>query len=70
MANAPTVELETRSVMRVSLQPGDVLVIQCEGNLPEAARKRLSDSLSKLFPGHQVLILERGITLSVVGSAE
>ena len=66
--NSPEITLETRSVMRVNLQPSDVLVVRSDNALPVAERVRMLEALHRSFPGHEVLILDRGITLSVVGA--
>ncbi len=50
----------------VSLRPGDVVVIMSPNRLSEQGYQRLSESVKRHFPGHEMVILEEGMTLGVV----
>lgn len=50
------------------LEPGDVLVLQCDDQIPRANREILRQDIEEAFPGfgRGMLILDAGRTLGVV----
>ncbi|MDD5367469.1 MAG: hypothetical protein PHQ40_00425 [Anaerolineaceae bacterium] len=55
---------------KVSLKPGDILVVKPAVQLPEAAQQRMKVMFSSIFPGHKVLVLEPGLELGVISGEE
>lgn len=55
-------------LQRLSLKPGDRLVLTVKGQLSRAATERLSACLKERIPGHEVIVLEEGMTLGAVGA--
>lgn len=58
--------LDIKEVERLTLKPGDVLVVKVPSRLSPEARAGLRESLRALFPEHKCAILEEGMTLEVV----
>ena len=54
-------------VQRLRLKPGDVLVLSYSGAMPYPDKERTIEIMKTLFPNNRALILDRGITLAVVG---
>lgn len=50
----------------VRLQAGDVLVLHSETRLADAEYEHIVAGMKKQFPGHEVLVMEGGVKLSVV----
>lgn len=42
----------------LSLQPGDVLVVHCEGRLTQEAAARVRERVQAIIPGNQCLVLD------------
>lgn len=67
--HAPKTSTDTPSVHRVKLEPGDTLVLTFPGNLGMEACERIDKHMAKVFPGHELIILQDGMTLSVVSES-
>jgi len=52
---------------RISLKPSDVIVVQTPLVMPQNQSAHTVQSLAEVFPGHKVILLDGGATLSVVG---
>ncbi|MBW1779283.1 MAG: hypothetical protein JRL30_00950 [Deltaproteobacteria bacterium] len=65
----PTPEdmIEVTELKRVRLEPGDTVVIITEKRLGQANSERIIDHLKDVFPNHEVLILEDGLRIGVMG---
>jgi hypothetical protein len=67
---------EVGSISRLTVQPGQVIVVECPMRLTEEQAthiyQRLLHELRPIFPQTKILVLSEGITLKVVdqGSAE
>ena len=57
-------------VKRLAVQPDDVIVIEATNPLPMELVDRMRLHLDGVFPGHKVLVLDRGMTLRVATPAE
>lgn len=55
---------------RVSLEPGDKIVIHYDRCLSPSARENLREELRRVFGDHQVVILTEGATMSIVRPAK
>lgn len=62
---ALTRELKDGTVTTLQVRPGDVLVVQHPKPLPSSSHERIHQLVAKLFPGHQVLVLDDGASLLV-----
>lgn len=51
------------SLTKLALNPGDVVVVMSPRALTEGTIQRLEVQLKAVFPGHQVLVLDEGLTL-------
>jgi hypothetical protein len=58
--------IQVADLKRVSLEPGDVVVLQVPGDLSDKHAALLRENLSEAFPGHEIGILTGGAQLSVV----
>ena len=54
---------------RLQLQPGDTIVVQTALAISSEQRTALSAYVMSRMPGHAVLVLDRGVSLSAVGAA-
>ena len=54
---------EAAQIAVLRIEPADVLVLRHHGRLSPLAYDRLTEAICKRFPGHELLILEEGITL-------
>lgn len=52
------------SIMHI--QPGDVIVANYPGVLTSGAIQNVNDSIRRVFPNNTVMVLEEGMTLSLV----
>lgn len=55
---------------KVSVKPGDVIVLMAEMALSEAAVKNLTASFKEVFPDNKITILEEGFKLGVMAKGE
>ena len=69
-AGAIVTEFKIESAQRVRLEPGDVLVVFSERPLPTSAGARISERLNAVFPDNQVVVLDKGLRLAVLGADE
>lgn len=61
---------EVASIQLASFKPGDVLVLECQGQLDEWQYLSLSSTIEHVFPGHRVIVLEDGATLKVARAVQ
>src|SRR6266545_1812765 len=61
---------EIEAVQRVSLRPGDVVVIRVAASLPADVAQRIHDQAAAVFPDNEIVILGLGATLEIVTPAE
>lgn len=54
-------------VQRLVLNEGDILVLNCDRELTMDMAERLRAMLIEQIPGHQVLVLCKGLTIGVLG---
>lgn len=66
--DADEVEFESASVMR--LQPGDVLLFRSPDRLTMEQSTRVSGILEKLFPSHEIFVIDAGQDLMAVRPAK
>jgi len=57
-------------LQRIKAEPGDVFVLQCDGFLSDKSVSYISERFDALFPGHQVMVLDGGMKLGVVGASK
>lgn len=50
----------------LSLQPGDVLVLQAEKRLDMQTRKDIIGRLEGMFPDNKAIVLDEGVELNIV----
>ena len=65
MSKATEIRFIEAAFQQVQIDGGDVIVLSYPGVLPLEALARLQESLEKVFPGRECLILEEGATLGV-----
>lgn len=53
-------------LQRVSVEPGDTLVLKVPQPLPDDVCARLSERIESLFPGHKCIVLCDGLELGVI----
>jgi len=75
MANAPTIDVtlkleEVGRLKTLSLQPGDVLVVESDHCLSAHTIERISQQIEGVFVGHRCVVLSEGLKLKVARSAE
>jgi hypothetical protein len=58
------------SIAKLSLAPGDILVVKVHQRIAQETFNRISDYFSQQAPGHRVLILDRDLDLSVLTKAD
>ena len=64
-----TAELqEFTKIQRVTLAPSDVVVLHCEEHLGHETAKRLSEMVKSIWPENKVVILDRGVEMSIVAA--
>jgi len=49
-----------------ALEPGDVLVVECQELLSQDTANWIKAQLDRVFPGHACIVLDRGVTLKGV----
>ena len=72
-STAITVSLKLEEVGRLktlSLEPGDVLVVESNYVLPDHTIARIAQHLESVFVGHRCVVLSEGLKLKVARSAE
>lgn len=52
------------------LEPGDIIALRYEDDLPAEQARRLKEYGEAAFPGHSVVVLTGGVDLVVVREAE
>lgn len=68
---ARTNKYDLRKISRIEIADDDVLVVHCERNLSAETAQNLQDSLTKIFGNaREVLVLDKGVTLTVVSGAK
>ena len=60
-------EQEMPTVKVARLEPGDVVVVTVPFTITQDVRSHMTRKTEERFPGHAVLVLDAGITLSAVG---
>jgi len=58
--------IEIKDIQRVKLEPGDILLVRYEGILPVAEKDRIAKQVQTRLPGHEVIVMDGGLTLSVI----
>ena len=48
------------------LRPGDVILVDVDGNVSQQQSDEIHGQLQKVWPGHEVLICDEGLRLRVV----
>lgn len=54
---------------RLVLRDGDVLVVSCEGRISDEIAERIKAAFQEKFSGKQVLVLDGGMKVGVVGKS-
>lgn len=57
---------DIESVNVMNLKPGDTIVITAERPLRPENAEHIKTLMEKKFPGHQCLVLEKGLSLEVL----
>ena len=57
------------AISRASLQPTDVIVVECQQRLSENSRANIARHLQQVWPGQKCVVLDEGMTLKVVPQA-
>lgn len=57
-------------IQKVSCKPGDVIVIEHHLPLSTGDRIKVQEQFQKLFPGNQVVVMQAGMKMKVVGKDE
>jgi hypothetical protein len=72
MATMPEViiNVEAAKIAKLELKPGDTIVLSHALKLSFEIMGRLKSQLESIFPGHRVLVLDKGLDLSVVTPVE
>lgn len=52
-------------IQHVRLEPDDVLIVTCPGRISDEMYTRVSATMSRLFAGHPVVVLDEGVRLEV-----
>lgn len=58
--------IDIADVKTLTLQPGQMLVVQTEISLPSRLAERLRNEFQGLFPNNRVLIIDKGLQLMVI----
>lgn len=53
-------------VVKINIQPGDIVILRYPGMLRPTVYERLKDSVQPHFPNNKVMIFEDGLDISVV----
>ena len=53
-------------MQKLELNPGDILVLKCEGTIDQNGAARVKRYFDEKVPGHTVLILDNGADLGVL----
>lgn len=56
-----------RGVALLRMKPGDVLVVKSAQRMSEETARRLRAQVGHFVPGHQVMVLDGGLDLAVIG---
>lgn len=59
------VPAELPEVRILRLEPGDVLVLQCEKFLDREEASYITEQVAAYFPGHEAIVLDGGVTLDI-----
>jgi len=54
-------------VQRLTLKPGDVLVLSVEGAISMECAERIKSYMTDVLPDHKVIVLGDGIKIGVLG---
>jgi hypothetical protein len=68
--NDAKIELVQGEIAAVSLNPGDRLVIMCQGHLSREQIERLGAEMKRWAPNVPCAVLEDGLRLGVIRAAE
>ncbi len=64
---AAVVKITNRAeIHRIRLEPGDIVVVRSDQVLSLGMHNFLAAEMSKAFPGHRIVLLERGFSLDIV----
>jgi len=58
------------SIKRLGLQTGETLVVNLDHHVSFRDQERIKEMLQTRFPDNQILICEKGVSLSVMGADE
>lgn len=53
---------------KISLEPGDTLVLQCEHVLSEEDHRVMRDYMEAVMPGHKCIVIGKGMKLGIVST--
>lgn len=56
---------EVRRIEVARLQPGDVLVLECDAHITPDMAERLNEYMKEVFPEQKCMVLERGLSLKI-----
>lgn len=59
-----------KEIQRLELRPNDVIVVRAEQGIRPEFRVYLQKQISRLLPGHHVLVIDGPIELFALGQAE
>ena len=65
-ADLPRDPFELAEVRRMPLQPGDIVVVECDQLLTRSTIKDLQDYFAAHFAPHKVVVVSGGLHVSVV----
>ncbi len=54
-------------VQRLVLNPGDIVVLSVDEYIPNEAAQRLRSQLEASVPGHNVVVLSKGMKIGALG---
>jgi hypothetical protein len=56
----------TTRLTHAEVKPDDVIVVESTQILSDAAKRFIEDSLSHVWPGRRIVVLDHGLTLKIV----
>lgn len=59
-------ELRAHDLTILDVKPGDTILLRHEKHIDDTDRAAITGSVTRQFPGHEVLILDGGLELSVL----
>ena len=52
------------------LNPGDVLIVKCNGRLTQNTMLLLHESMGKLFPENEIMVIDKDVDVQVIANGE